>query len=435
MQSSVSYKFHSVGQGLFSTGVVRRESFPNFHWVYDCGTVSTRTHLDAAIKKYQTHCHTGNEKFIDLVTISHFDIDHINGLSKLLSHYEIGDLLLPYLPLWQRLLLISQAGTEPRARLTRFLLDPVTFIASLPEARVRRILFVAAESSGDSPTLPRNPDLPGDTPTKNEQPEIERGSNEPVRQMLRVETIDCEVLPEDDERKLDENRYRQKQSPIAVAFVAPYSSLTVSGTWEFVPYNDAHLASKATKKFRDGAAKLRKSLTEPGSEKEKAEALEKIKKLYGKTFGTKPLEKNIISLFLYAGLMKDRKLRHHMNHFWFRGNMPHQSSCAELYAGKSSLLYTGDGYIDSESRFENLYNAIGADRMDNLGVLQVMHHGSKNNWKSGIAEMFSPAFSIFSSDPYKGEKHPHQEVLRDFWAHHPVQVDKQRSATFHIHYE
>ena len=64
--------------------------------------------------------------------------------------------------------------------------------------------------------------------------------------------------------------------------------------------------------------------------------------------------------------------------------------------------------------------------MQRAKVFQVMHHGAENNWHSGIAAKLAPSASIFSSNPaHKKYRHPHAQVLRDFWSHFPIQVDKE----------
>jgi competence protein ComEC len=41
---------------------------------------------------------SGNKKFIDYLVITHYDFDHVGGLTELLMRYEIGTAFLPYLP-------------------------------------------------------------------------------------------------------------------------------------------------------------------------------------------------------------------------------------------------------------------------------------------------------------------------------------------------
>ncbi len=67
---------------------------------------------------------------------------------KLLTRVSVEDLLLPYMPLWQRIVLIIEANITFRAPLARFLLDPVGFISEIPNANVRRVLFAMPPGHG-----------------------------------------------------------------------------------------------------------------------------------------------------------------------------------------------------------------------------------------------------------------------------------------------
>jgi len=79
--------FHTVGEGAFYT-----EEFDNgFNVVYDCGGQNKKI-MEDRIKQafYQ------GEK-IDILFISHFHNDHINGLEFLLDYCEVKEVILPLL--------------------------------------------------------------------------------------------------------------------------------------------------------------------------------------------------------------------------------------------------------------------------------------------------------------------------------------------------
>ncbi|MFV3305161.1 hypothetical protein ACNFBT_07750 [Pseudomonas sp. NY15181] len=434
----VSHSFYPVGQGLFSSGKIfspGREG-ASFTWVYDCGTTSSQSYLDDALDRFSTFWN------VDLVTISHFDKDHISGMVKLLMRVSVEDLLLPYMPLWQRLILVIEANITFRAPLARFLLDPVGFISEIPNARVKRILF--AMPSGDAVG---QADLP--EPDPDERRPLDKQSNtkqikeerKPTngrygnRLETEFEVIDETSLPPEDERR----RYKEEveaKSGIEVLYLSAGSAITVSGFWEFVPYNDASLASKVSKSFKARVEKLRHDLLNKPDPDDKTLALNGLKRTYLKTFGSGPEERNMISLFLYAGLV-NRSLA------WYQSTS-YEYRCrwySHAYRTRGTpdtplgaVLYTGDGYLNSQSRFDALHEYLGEDRMESIHVLQVMHHGSRNNWFPGMAAQVRPQYSVFCSDPmHRGYKHPHAEVLRDFWGFGPVQVDKGNWVEFEMH--
>lgn len=82
--------FHGVGQGLFYSGEIELESRKKFSFVYDCGTKRNidKHFLKEAINTIHSH--------IDYLIISHFHVDHINGIRELLKGRTVGKIFLPY---------------------------------------------------------------------------------------------------------------------------------------------------------------------------------------------------------------------------------------------------------------------------------------------------------------------------------------------------
>jgi glyoxylase-like metal-dependent hydrolase (beta-lactamase superfamily II) len=152
MKSSFLYHFYPVGQGLFSTGSIHlladREA--EFRWVYDCGTTSAGSLIVDSIEKLERDIDKRNR--IDLLTLSHFDKDHISGVTALLEKFKIGTLLLPYLTLEQRLVLIFEQGIETDDPLITFYINPVEYLLQQEGPGINRILFVPA--SGEQGTPP-----------------------------------------------------------------------------------------------------------------------------------------------------------------------------------------------------------------------------------------------------------------------------------------
>lgn len=104
------------------------------------------------------------ETSIDLVVISHFDQDHINGLEILLRQYHVKTLLLPYLNLDQRLVLAFTDKVDVAGRVMKFFLNPVEYLISKYKDKMENIVFVPpgdgeATNSSDSQNLKDS--LPG----------------------------------------------------------------------------------------------------------------------------------------------------------------------------------------------------------------------------------------------------------------------------------
>lgn len=84
---------HPVGQGAFYTEVFKREDGTLFTVVYDCGTETDSSILEAQIDEFKKEITQ-----IDLLFISHFHRDHISGLDKLLDGIPVIKTVIPMLP-------------------------------------------------------------------------------------------------------------------------------------------------------------------------------------------------------------------------------------------------------------------------------------------------------------------------------------------------
>ncbi|MEH2921130.1 hypothetical protein ACFFL1_07880 [Samsonia erythrinae] len=154
----------------------------------------------------------------------------------------------------------------------------------------------------------------------------------------------------------------------------------------------------------------------------------------------------MISLFMYAGPIN---IKNNLKKTYIHLCSPtcvknHDMVYQYLPNQKSGFLFTGDGYLNTQHRFESLKNSITEKRMNNILSFQVMHHGSKNNWFHSIANEICPRFSVFSSNPERSKKdrygkskswnHPDPEVVMDFYRYNPIQVDLKKSFYVHSHY-
>lgn len=110
---------HGVGQGsfhsasvLFSEGERRRR----FDYIYDCGALANwrkTPELSFNLKRIWLEARPGGSKpVLDLLVLSHFDWDHMNGASEIVESYDVDRIVLPYLgPVELALIVASQAAT------------------------------------------------------------------------------------------------------------------------------------------------------------------------------------------------------------------------------------------------------------------------------------------------------------------------------------
>ncbi len=393
MSVQIELNWWPVGQGLFSSGALTYNR-GTLRWVYDCGTASSGRYLEDALLDFGRE-NAGEGSFtIDFVVLSHFDRDHVNGFERLASRHPIRMVLLPYIPLWQRLVIAAEEGVAADEPLFRFFVNPANYLLAIPGSRIEQVIFVPAArpDEGDGDGLPPSPGPEGTGDLKvyyGPRPE---------------DTEDGTIVKAHDPRV----RYLARRGRLVLPF------------WEFVPYNDADIRMRADASFLGAAAPLIERLRNPrrGSP---AAALKKLRALYDRTFGKSSARRNQISLFLYSGPL---------GQVFLRDAHPFQRGLFQRFA----QLSPGDGLLDTSDRLTAMIEFYGSDaRVAKVGLVQVMHHGAASSWHPGVAERLCPVVSVFCSEPSdKRYRHPHADVLRDFWSYGAVQVDSVLRFQVHL---
>lgn len=173
-----------VGQGGFHVGSLRRvlgseylsppfddcnrfES-ADFLYVYDCGS-SPKAAVEREIKDLLSH---RPDRQLDILFLSHFDVDHICGTPKLLGAkrkrspgFAVDTIVLPYIDHAERLLAFARAtvtslnrGSRVPDFFRRMVIDPGE---ALDDFRPRQIIFVEGEeppTDDEAGTIP-DPDI------------------------------------------------------------------------------------------------------------------------------------------------------------------------------------------------------------------------------------------------------------------------------------
>ncbi len=303
------------------------------------------------------------EEYIDLMMISHFDRDHINGIDELLRNYKVRYWLLPYYPLWKRLLVAHLSGINQENELFSFYLDPVNYLKKKYGDSLKECTFLL---------LPE---------IENKYEKITSPTSEINNDNLWFKEIKKDF-------KQDES-YSNAQH---IKLLDPYYSLLCNDV-EFVPYNvplnTLNLSGNILQNIQPKIDTIIKN-----SNNAKA-MIQNLTKLYDSTFGKR--NRNKISLFVYVN---------ELNSFGFSSaeyyqiQPPYtvvfnQITCKKWGRFKNAILYTGDGYLSNPTEWANLQKVLGNDRISNIFALQVMHHGASSNWYSGLASQIKPTVSIF----------------------------------------
>ena len=423
-----SYDFSPVGQGLFSTGYLWKLGTlrPRFHWVYDCGTSSEKKLVTASLSRYiaslgiESQTPQKIKPKIGMVVISHFDKDHISGIVSLLSKSLVHTLVLPYVPLWQRLCIAFSEGIRATEDVMGFYLDPVAYLLRRRRITVAQALLVSRGSSEvSSETTPTSP--PTDATDEN-------GGDYELQIFEPPPNNDIVDESEQIDRSgLEESGRKYKT---AVRFLRPGTVMAVGRMWEFIPYNDSEYLPKTHQKFRDEVCNARETLLSNPTDN----ALYALRGLYEDLYGDSPENRNIISLFLYGGLLSEPMDGFSVAEEFKLNSLPNgreSLAFAQTIDPRHSVLYTGDGYLNDANRIKSLFDHMGSRRIKTLLCFQVMHHGSAVNCTENLAASVAPSFSVFSSDPSNRKcKHPNAEVLRYFHEYRPMFANKERGVSF-----
>jgi hypothetical protein len=164
-----------------------------------------------------------------------------------------------------------------------------------------------------------------------------------------------------------------------VSFLRRGSAITADRIWEFVPYNDDPKAAISSA-LKERVTEARQQLLATNLHKERRKVLAHLRAIYGAEFGNSSEDRNAISLFLYSGPIYSScpaAILHCAGQFCvdrWKWLFP-----PEMNRPRCSLLYTGDGYLDTSAKLLRLLRYLEQDRVDRTGIFQVMHHGAETN--------------------------------------------------------
>lgn len=352
--------FHPVGQGAFYTERHKISNRKDFTIVYDCGSfqlTNLKNRIKSAFQK-------GEE--IDILFISHFHVDHINGIKELKNRCKIKRVILP-------------------------LLDDKT-------KYILKINNYLAKNYKDT-TLIDNP-----------------------KHFFDEETAIIQIEEEDQDRPVnpdeieDINKLNNIDKKKSGTVFSCDKSLSYNDQWLFIPFNY---------KQEDRFNLFNKLLKEeypyiPLNKLDDIEVMEEyeteLKKIYKKING----DLNVTSMILFSGSITPTPIR-----CWNIPIKPHPSQYYEYYSCPhdfkylnyeyripSGCLYTGDINLKKD---ENIVKEIKSRlrlQWKSIGTIQIPHHGSIHNFSE---EIISKAIkcAIISFGTTNTFGHPSDKIMGD----------------------
>jgi hypothetical protein len=340
--------FHPVGQGAFYS---ERHYFglQEFTIVYDCGSMTlTNQKLEKKIKstfpkKYQ----------IDILFISHFHADHINGIEALKQHCVIKKVIMP--------LLDDDSRTLCR-------------VSNL----IENIYY--------------NPQLIDD-------PDGFFG-----KETIVIKVRPTEINPNESRTELsnpiDINTYNMPVEISSGTVLTPQNNVD----WIFIPYNYEHQIK--LNQFKIALLNSRLTLNDIDTISNINIHKAAIVVAYNAIDGD--LNKN--SMILFSGRERDNRFRiFQYSSFNFTRDYPNPRFSEKSQSG---CLYTGDIDLNEPSIIDDISCKLKAV-LSCIGTIQVPHHGSIHNFDSSIFKKLNPSYWIVSYGTTNNYGHPSDRVLGD----------------------
>jgi hypothetical protein len=406
----------AVGQGGFHTAKLvstkhpaiavrsptetRVEGTNSFHYVYDCGS----RQLGKCRSVAHRFASSIADRRIDLLFLSHFDEDHVNGLPDLLNPVggvKADTVVMPWVDDVERLIAFGRTALRGRAIGDFFrslIVDP---LAALDVFRPRRILLVR-----------RGPGDPDDRDVID----------------LRPDGLDPEG-PFGAKVVIDGGSWRRgpaspNPNPGVTADVhVIYDDATIevsadAASWVFKPYVRPCDQGRVSNFEREAERLLgwpwgsfRPAVADAAVRNRLVGNKASIKALataYRLAFG----DRNLTSLCVYSGPQP----AHH-------GRVLSFDLTKFGLAGKIGWLATGDVPLKDPAEARELLSHYQA-QVDCVATFGLPHHGSVKNYSSMVVAALRPQTCFVSAKPPKNWQHPHPAVMAD--------VANQGAAGIHV---
>ncbi|MEH7890662.1 MBL fold metallo-hydrolase [Elizabethkingia meningoseptica] len=362
------FSFFKAGQGSFYGGrIYYPETNQVFTVVYDCGTKGSSQSLNSEIdylKQYPYYPNHNNE--IELLFISHLDSDHVSGLKRLLTEFRVKKIILPYIEKkYRQFFLFSIYNNDNSSDNGMSLQDYISFIDN--PAR-----FISQNSDGTTIYFIK-PNDKIEFGGQNSNNDDDVNESEPIRiQGTPLENGDGEL---------------EFSNELDVLFYDNNLQFFIKRDWEFTTYvkgvdetaiDNLHSCLKKILGKRDDEnlsfCDLKNIVIDKRSDAHKCytSCIGDIN-----SYGLVLLHGPIRFKHLFGRIDSDCELTHYYNNYsynrFFDGYFRNEN---QILLG--SLLF-GDTSIKPHTNPVDFPSSF-KDKLVNVHVVQVPHHGSSKNW-------------------------------------------------------
>ncbi|WP_415884726.1 hypothetical protein ACMXYO_08625 [Neptuniibacter sp. QD37_6] len=350
---NITRVFHPVGQGGFFT-----EKVAGFRVAYDCGSVTSLTALHDQIDMF-------SDEIFDVLFISHFDTDHVNGLVYFLENLTVKKVILPLIHYDER---IRLAVKYHRSRTCKFMsdfcIDPAGFIKRICREAEKEIEVVFVAPYGAEPN------------------------------------------DNDIERDLDGANHRVISSGTSV----PLSNTEIP--WVFVPHN-----FDGENRSEEALILLAEADIHIGTPQEFKElwADKETRRSIVKAFKDVKGDPNTNSLALYSGPEDEGS-----DHRVWDSLLIQKSKLLPISGGhfQPGCIYLGDYDCQGPLKWKQLNEGFSV-YWKYVGTVQIPHHGSKHNDNESLYSDSRP-FCVIASGVDNRHKHPHVDTLKNIISNHGI---------------
>jgi hypothetical protein len=423
MNININFKFHPVGFGLFISG-----NIDNFKFVYDCGSRSSRRINECIENEFD------EETNLDLIIISHFHQDHINGLEKLLKLVKsIDTIILPYITPKDRLIYLlsylNDYKKPPSKWMESFIIDPAARILKGSSGKkIKNIVFIYGKSEN-------YPESNNDKISENQK--ILENDN------FSFDINDLQVSDEEKSIKENEGISDSKISIREHGLIRIKPTGILIPVWQFIFFY-----CKPSKRIIKYINEIIKEFDIEKGKMNKNNLAKIVKKGGLSTIANKISlagdEINDTSLLLYhSPICLNMNYNFYNTQVSFQNQFKQECYYSTLSGGSRfskhkpfkycfcAYFYTGD--VNLKTHYKEIQKYYKKSLLNEIWLLQVPHHGSEINWDTRLSKFNKGIIHIISSESSnKKGFHPSNKVLFEIlkndghtlWCNekHPIEI-------------